>query len=196
MYVAPDAAAVAVVAPATAKPALTNKETRQMRAAINERIGEKCEQLFDNLETAAKAKLRGRADELFVFLARSRTLFPTERVADGMVVDTMKAEALNEPTRYAREYADERLRPEVVQALIRTGQRALNLLVVHEFARTRGQRAQAQVADGVTTQEFLEKVLHHSRRDLWTIQAVEFAEGQVDGVLAKIEEELKSFLAL
>ena len=191
---APDAAAAAVVAPATAKPALTNKETGQMRAAINERIGERCEKLFDDLETAAKAKLRGRADELFVFLAQSRTLFPIERVADGAVVDTMKA--LNEPTRYAREYADERLRPEVVQALIRTGQRALNLLVVHEFARTRGQRAQAQVADGVTTQEFLEKVLHHSRRDLWTIQAVEFAEGQVDGVLAKIEEELKSFLAL
>ena len=147
------------------------------------------------LKSTVKAKLRGRADELFQHLARSRALFPRERVADG-TVDTMKHEALNQPARYPREFADERLRPEVVQALIRTGQRALNLLVVHEFARTRGQRAQAQVADGVTTQEFLEKVLHHSRRDLWTIQAVEFAEGQVDGVLAKIEEELKSFLAL
>ena len=192
MYVAPDAAAAAVVAPATAKPAVTNKETGQMRAAINERIGEKCEKLFDDLKPAAKAKLRGRADELFQFLARSPTLFSIERVADG-TVDTMKA--LNQPTRYAREYADERLRPEVVQALIRTGQRALNVLVVHEFARTRGQRAQAQVADGVTTQQFLERVLHHSHRDLWTTQAVEWAGEQVDGVLAKIGEELKSFLA-
>ena len=197
MYVAPDAAAAAVVAPApvTAFPKQTSSETAEMRAAINERIGKKCETLFDSLTPATKAKLRGKADELFQHLARSRTLFPSERVADG-TVDTMKREALNQPTRYPREYADDRLRPEVVQALIRTGQRALNALVVHEFARTRGQRAQAEVADGVTTKEFLEKVLHHSRRDLWTTQAIEWAEERVDDVLAEVEKELKAFLAI
>jgi hypothetical protein len=194
MYVAPDAAAVAVVAPATAKPAVTNKETGEMRAAINERIGEECEKLFDNLKSTVKAKLRGRADELFQHLARSRALFPRERVADG-TVDTMKHEALNQPARYPREFADERLRPEVVQALIRTAQRALNALVVHDFARTRGQRARAEVADGVSTQAFLEKVLHHSRRDLWTTRAVERAEERVDDVLAEVKKEFESFLS-
>ena len=79
--------------------------------------------------------------------------------------------------------------------MIRTGQRALNVLVVHEFARTRGQRAQAEVADGVTTREFLEKVLHHSRRDLWTTQAVHWAEERVDAVLAEVKKELEAFLS-
>jgi hypothetical protein len=196
MYVAPDLAAAAVVAPspATAYPTRTGSETAEMRASINQRIGEECEMLFDNLSSAAKAKLRGRADDLFQHLARSRALFPSERVADG-TVDTMKTEALNEPTRYPREYVDYLLRPEVVQALIRTGQRALNVLVVHEFARTRGQRAQAEVADGVTTREFLEKVLHHSRRDLWTTQAVHWAKERVDAVLAEVKKELEAFLS-
>lgn len=79
--------------------------------------------------------------------------------------------------------------------MIRTAQRALNVLVVHEFARTRGQRAQAEVADGVTTQAFLEKVLHHSRRDLWTTQAVEWAEERVDDVLAEVKKEFEAFLS-
>jgi hypothetical protein len=196
LFVAPDAAAAAVVAPApaVAVPKHTGSETAAMRASINERIGEECEELFDNLKSTVKAKLRGRADELFQHLARSRALFPRERVADG-TVDTMKHEALNQPARYPREFADDLLRPEVVQALIRTAQRALNVLVVHEFARTRGQRAQAEVADGVTTQAFLEKVLHHSRRDLWTTQAVEWAEERVDDVLAGVKKEFEAFLS-
>ena len=78
--------------------------------------------------------------------------------------------------------------------LIRTSQRALNAAVVHQFARTRSERANAEVAEGVTNREFLEAVLHRSRRDLWTEDAVEWAEGRVDGVIALVRGELERFM--
>jgi hypothetical protein len=42
-------------------PKKTGSETAEMRAAINVRISEKCETLFDGLANSAKARLRGRA---------------------------------------------------------------------------------------------------------------------------------------
>jgi hypothetical protein len=82
----------------------------------------------------------------------------------------------------------------VVQVLIRTAQRLLNAETVHRFARTRAEHADDELADGVTARLFLERVLHHSRQDLWTTEAVEWADGQVDAVLERVHTELKAFL--
>jgi hypothetical protein len=166
--------------------------TAATRADINSRIGLACELLFDTLSAPDKARLRGRADELFRRLAHGG-LFHPERVADA-AVDAVDTPALNEPRHYTPAFSEEQLRPEVLQVLIRTAQRALNAAVVHQFARTRSERADAEVADGVTTREFLESVLHHSRRDLWTENAIEWADGRVDGVLERVHAELRAFL--
>jgi hypothetical protein len=196
LYVSPDLAAQAVVAPTTGGGSIVGAvgaATAATRADINNRIGIACEMLFDTLTAPENARLRGRADALFQHLAHG-ALFNPERVADT-VVEAVDTPALNQPRHYAAAYSEEELRPEVLQVLIRTAQRALNAAVVHRFARTRSERADAEVAEGVTTREFLESVLHHSRRDLWTEDAVEWAEGRVDGVLALVRGELESFLS-
>ena len=195
LYVTPELAAQAVVAPATGGgsiAAAVGAATAATRAHINDRIGIACELLFDTLTAPGKARLRGRADALFQHLATG-ALFHPERVADA-VVEAVDTPALNQPRHYAPAYSEEELRPEVLQVLIRTAQRALNAAVVHQFARTRSERADAKVAEGITTREFLESVLHRSRRDLWTEHAVEWAEGRVDGVIALVRGELESFL--
>jgi hypothetical protein len=195
LYVNPELAAQAVVgAAAGAEVAATavGSATAATRADINFRIGEACENLFDSLSAPDKARLRGRADDLFQHLAHG-ALFQPERVADA-AVDAVETPALNQPRHYAPEFLDEALRPEVLQVLIRTAQRALNAAVVHRFARTRSERADAEIAEGVTTREFLESVLHRSRRDLWTENAVEWADERVDGVLALVRGELEAFL--
>jgi hypothetical protein len=195
LYVNPELAAQAVVAPAMGGGSIVGAvgaSTAVTRADINDRIGVACELLFDTLSAPEKAKLRGRADALFKHLAHG-ALFNPERVADA-VVEAVDTPALNEPRHYAPAFSEEELRPEVLQVLIRTTQRALNAAVVHQFARTRSERANAEVADGVTTREFLESVLHHSRRDLWTADAVGWAEGRVDGVIALVHGELEQFL--
>jgi hypothetical protein len=195
LYVAPELAAQAVVAPATgggSVAAAVGAATAATRADINARIGVACELLFDTLTAPEKARLRARADALFQHLAHG-ALFHPERVADT-VVEAVDTPALNQPRHYAPAFSEEELRPEVLQVLIRTAQRALNAAVVHRFARTRSERADTEVAEGVTNREFLESVLHRSRRDLWTEDAVEWADGRVDGVLALVKGELESFL--
>jgi hypothetical protein len=87
-------------------------------------------------------------------------------------------------------------RPLLVQALIRTAQRALNHAVTARFARTRAERARAQVAEGVTLATFLKEVAHHARRDLWSQQAVDWAEVHVDEVLKRLKEELAAFVEM
>jgi hypothetical protein len=196
LYVNPELAAQAVVgaaAGAEVAAATVGAATAATRADINFRIGEACENLFDSLSAPDKARLRGRADELFQHLAHG-ALFQPERVADA-AVDAVETPALNQPRHYAPEFLDEALRPEVLQVLVRTAQRALNAAVVHRFARTRAERADAEIAEGVTTREFLESVLHRSRRDLWTENAVEWADERVDGVLALVRGELETFLS-
>ena len=139
--------------------------------------------LFDGLPASNKTKLRGRAQQLFSFLAASPALFPPLATADGAVVPTP-------PARLAPADA----RPLAIQALIRTAQRALNHAVTARFARTRAERARAQVAEGVTLAAFLEVVAHHARRDLWTQEATVWAEGHVDEVLETLQAELARFL--
>jgi hypothetical protein len=202
LYVSPDLAAQAVVAPTTGGGSIVGAAvggavgaaTAATRADINNRIGIACELLFDTLTAPENARLRGRADALFQHLAHG-ALFNPERVADT-VVEAVDTPALNQPRHYAPALSEEDLRPEVLQVLIRTAQRALNAAVVHRFARTRSERADAEVAEGVTTREFLESVLHHSRRDLWTEDAVKWAEGRVDGVIALVRGELENFLRI
>lgn len=195
LYVNPDLAAQAVVGAAASEEVAATAvgaATAATRADINNRIGEACERVFDSLPAPDKARLRGRADDLFQYLAHG-ALFQPERVADA-TVEAVETPAMNQPRHYAPEFVDEALRPEVLQVLIRTAQRALNAAVVHRFARTRSERADTEVADGVTTREFLESVLHHSRRDMWTEAAIEWADGRVDGVLALVRGELEAFL--
>jgi hypothetical protein len=195
LYVNPQLAAQAVVASTTGGGIIVGAvgaSTAATRADINDRIGLACELLFDTLGAPEKAKLRGRADALFQHLAHG-ALFRPERVADA-VVEAVETPALNEPRHYEAVFSEEELRPEVLQVLIRTSQRALNAAVVHQFARTRSERANAEVADGVTTREFLEAVLHRSRRDMWTEDAVEWAEGRVDGVITLVRGELERFM--
>ena len=195
LYVTPELAAHAVVGAAAGGEVVAtavSAATAATRADINFRIGEACENLFDSLSAPDKARLRGRADDLSQHLAHG-ALFEPERVADA-TVDAVETPALNQPRHYAPEFLDEALRPEVLQVLIRTAQRALNAAVVHRFARTRSERADAEVAEGVTTREFLESVLHRSRRDLWREDAVEWADGRVDGVLGLVRGELERFL--
>jgi hypothetical protein len=166
--------------------------TAATRADIHARIGTECEALFDTLHVGSKARLRGRADELFKHLAHG-PLFPRERLADA-AVNTVKDSELNEPRAYAPVVDAAELRPAVVQVLIRTAQRLLNAETVHCFARTRGKRASDELADGVTARDFLERVVHHSRRDLWTPEAVEWADSRVDAVLERLHAELRAFL--
>lgn len=78
----------------------------------------------------------GRATQLFQHLSESQLLFPPLLTADGPVAPTP-------PTRLAPADA----RPLLVQALIRTAQRALNQAVARQFVRTRSERAKAQVAE-------------------------------------------------
>jgi hypothetical protein len=159
------------------------QDTLEERRDINQRIGDACEALFDGLPASSKSKLRGRAQQLFQHLAASSALFPPLATADGAVVPTP-------PARLAPADA----RPLLVQALIRTAQRALNHAVTGRFARTRAERARAQVAEGVELGAFLEEVAHHARRDLWTREAVEWAEGHVETVLATLWSELAAFV--
>ncbi len=65
---------------------------------------------------------------------------------------------------------------------------------VHRFARTRAEHADDELAEGVSTREFLERVLHNARRDLWTAEEVEYADLRVDGVLERVRSELETFL--
>jgi hypothetical protein len=129
---------------------------------------------------------------LFKHLAHG-PLFPREQLADA-AVNTVKDSELNEPRAYAPVVDAAELRPAVVQVLIRTAQRLLNAETVHRFARTRGERASDELADGVTARDFLERVVHHSRRDLWTPEAVEWADSRVDDVLERVHAELRAFL--
>ena len=139
--------------------------------------------MFDSLAAANKSRLRGRAQQLFQHLAASQTLFPPLQTADGQVVPTP-------PARLAPADA----RPLLVQALIRTAQRALNQAVARQFLRTRGALARAEVAEGVALGEFLAEVAHHAARPLWSASAVEWAEAHVGNVLQALEEELARFL--
>jgi hypothetical protein len=169
------AAAAAGVSEDEAPSPPAQQGTLEERRGINERIGEACEEMFDSLPAASKSRLRGRAQDLFQHLAASHTLFPPLQTADGAVVPTPPARLAPADTR-----------PLLVQALIRTAQRALNHAVTARFARTRAERARAQVAEGVELREFLEEVAHHARRDLWTRDAVDFAEEHVEAVLAML----------
>jgi hypothetical protein len=120
-------------------------------------------------------------------------LFPRERLADA-TVNTVKDSELNEPRAYEPEFDPDELRPAVVQVLIRTAQRLLNAEVVHRFARTRTEHAADELTDSVTARDFLERVLHHSRRDLWTAEAVAWADAQVEAVLQRTSGALESYL--
>jgi hypothetical protein len=191
----PENAAVAVVDPSAGShvtAATVSAATAATRADIHARIGTECETLFDTLPAASKTRLRGRADDLFKFLAHG-ALFPRERLADA-AVDTVKDSELNEPRSYEPIVAAADLRPAVVQVLIRTAQRLLNAETVHRFARTRAEHADDELAEGVTARDFLERVLHHARRDLWTKEAVDFADSRVDGVMERVRSELERFL--
>ena len=75
-----------------------------------------------------------------------------------------------------------------MQALIRTAQRALNHAVARRFVRTRGERARAEVAERVELGEFLGALAHHARRDLWSQEAVQWAEKHVAVVLETEED--------
>jgi hypothetical protein len=158
-------------------------DTLEERRDINHRIGDACEALFDTLPMSSKSRLRGRAQQLFTFLAASQALFPPLATADGAVAPTA-------PARLGPADA----RPLLVQALIRTAQRALNQAVVRRFVRTRSALARAEVAEGVALGDFLAEVAHHAARPLWTAAAVEWAEANVGTVLLALEEELARFL--
>ena len=159
------------------------QDTLDERNKINERIGEACEAMFDSLPAASKSKLRGRAQDLFQHLASSAALFPPIVTADGQATPTPPARLAPADTR-----------PLLVQALIRTAQRALNHAVARRFVRTRGERARAQVAEGVELGEFLGAVAHHARRDLWSQEAVQWGDEHVAVVLETVKEELMRFL--
>ena len=196
----PEDAAVAVVDPSAGShvtAATVTAATAATRAEIHARIGTECETLFDTLQAASKTRLRGRADDLFKFLAHG-PLFPRERLAavDSTAADvnTVKDSELNDPRSYEPVVAAADLRPAVVQVLIRTAQRLLNAETVHRYARTRAEHADNELAEGVTTREFLERVLHHARRDLWTTEAVAYADSRVDGVLERVRGEVERFM--
>ena len=50
------------------------------------------------------------------------------------------------------------------------------------------------MAEGVTLGAFIAEVAHHARRDLWTREAVDYAEEHVEAVLATLRSELAAFL--
>jgi hypothetical protein len=177
------AAAAAIVTDEEAPGPPAQLDTLKERRGINHRIGDACEALFDTLPMSSKSRLRGRAQQLFTFLAESPALFPPLATADGAVAPTP-------PSRLAPADA----RPLAIQALIRTAQRALNQAVARQFLRTRGALARAEVAEGVALCDFLAEVAHHAARPLWTAAAVEWAEAHVGNVLQALAEELARFL--
>jgi hypothetical protein len=100
---------VAVVDPSAGShvtAATVSAATAATRADIHARIGSECEALFDTLQAASKTRLRGRADDLFKFLAHG-PLFPRERLADADV-NTVKDSGFRhhgsraEPMRFIR----------------------------------------------------------------------------------------------
>ena len=182
MYVAgPAAAAAAVVEDAQSPP--VQQTTLDVRRDINERIAEAADGVFDGLSGASKSRLRGRAQAFFDHLAASSRLFPPLETADGTV-------APSPPSRLSP--ADPR--PLLVQALIRTAQRALNQAVARQFVRTRSERARAEVAEGLSVQDFAQSVAHHARRDLWSEEAVEWAEAHLENVLTTLKAEVTWFI--
>ena len=163
--------------------------THALRADIAERIGDGCQRMFDSLELLQRLRLRGRAQALFEHMAAS--LFPPEVTADNVAVDVVEPAALNQPRRYRGAAGS----PDIVQVLVRTAHRLLNQEVLDAFGRIRETRSTARVAPGVTTEHFLENVLHHSRRDLWSQEAVQFASTRVDHVLDTVKSQLLAFLS-
>ena len=182
LYDAGEAAAAAAVDEDAYNPPV-NDETHAERRDLSERLAEAADQLFDALPAGDKLKLRGRAQELFAHLAESLVLFPAAQTVDGAVPVTPPARLVP---------ADGR--PLAAQALIRTAQRALNHAVMRRFVRTRGQRARAEVAPDVTLAEFMGAAPHHARRDLWSSEAVQFADGAVTSVLKDMKDEMERFL--
>jgi len=140
MYTADaEAVATAVVDDEDAPAAASGVDgTLAERRAINERLADAAEAVFDQLPSTSKLKLRGRTGELFQYLAASRPLFPQLPTADGGVAPSPPAKLVP---------AD--ARPLTVQALIRTGQRALNQAVAAKFLRTRNEQRRAEVANDV-----------------------------------------------
>ena len=197
LYAVPtEVAAAAVVGAATQSDAVlaaVGAATAATRADINRRIGEACEKAFDSLPTTAKVRLRGRTDELFHWLAHE-SLERVERIADASVPTTASAAVLNEPRTYPARLDASEARPAAVQVLIRTAQRLLNSDVVHRFAKTRSERASQELAEGVSTRRFLQTVAHHARRDLWSSEAIEWADSRADAVVQRVRAELLRFL--
>jgi hypothetical protein len=163
--------------------------TRALRTDIAERIGDGCQLMFDSLELLQRLRLRGRAQALFEHMAAS--LFPPEVTADNVVVDVVEPAALNQPRRYRGVVGS----PDIVQVLVRTAHRLLNKEVLDAFGHIRETRSTARVAADVTVENFLEHVLHHSRRDLWSAEAVQFASTRVEHVLDTVKSKLLEFLS-
>ena len=197
LYAVPtEVAAAAVVGTAAehgAVAAVVGAATAATRADINRRLGEACEEMFDSLPTVAKVRLRGRTDEMFRWLAHG-SLERVERLADAAVPTTVNDAVLNEPRAYPIDLDASETRPAAVQVLVRTAQRVLNAEVVHHFARTRSEHAADELAEGVSTRKFMETVAHHARRDLWTVEAIEWADERVETVVARVQAELQRFL--
>jgi hypothetical protein len=163
--------------------------THALRADIAEHVGDGCQLMFDSLELLQRLRLRGRAQALFEYMVAS--LFPPEVTADNVAVDVVEPAALNQPRRYRGVVGS----PDIVQVLVRTAHRLLNKEVLDAFGHIRKTRSTARVAPGVTTESFLENVLHHSRRDLWSAEAVQYASSRVDSVLFTIKSKLFEFLS-
>jgi hypothetical protein len=199
LYAVPtEVAAAAVVGAGVQHAAVTTAvgaATAASRADINRRVGEACEAMFDELETTAKVRLRGRTDELFHWLAHG-SLQRVERLADASVPTTVSDAVLNEPRSYPARLDAADARPAAVQVLIRTTQRLLNSEVVHRFAKTRSEHAADELAEGVSARKFLETVAHHARRDLWTPEAIAWADERADAVVQQVRRELQRFLEL
>jgi hypothetical protein len=108
-------AAVAVVSAATpdATAARVSEATRVTRADINRRLGEQCEQMFDELPTIAKVRLRGKTEALFRRLAHG-PLEHVEVIADTVVPTTPSDTVLNEPRSYPVDLDASEARPAVV----------------------------------------------------------------------------------
>jgi len=179
----------------TAVAAAVGAATAATRADINRRVGEACETMFDKLPTTAKVRLRGRTDDMFHFLAHG-SLQRVERLVDASVQTTVSDAVLNEPRSYPGRLDAVDARPAAVQVLIRTAQRLLNAEVVHQFAKTRSEHASDELAEGVSTRKFLETVAHHARRDLWSPEAIEWADERADAVVQRVRGELQRFLEL
>ena len=114
------------------------------------------------------------------------SLFSPEVTADNVAVDVAEPVALNQPRRYRGVVGS----PDIVQVLVRTAHRLLNKQVLDAFGHIRETRSTTRVAPNVTVENFLHNVLHHSRRDLWSTEAVQFASSRVDSVLSTIKSKL------